>query len=410
VDEWLKRIYSLRRFGREPSLTGMRALLSALGNPQEGYDKVHIAGTKGKGSVASMLHSVLMRSRSTGLYTSPHISRFTERIVVNGQEIPWDEAEELAERVLKAAEDMGYSPIFFEVATAMAFLHFRENDVSCAAVEVGLGGRYDSTNVITPVVSVITRVGYDHVERLGTTLRDIAREKAGIVKEGVPVVVGDNPPEVMETVKREALKRNAPLHIVTEECEVHRWTVNLGGTEVEFTSERTYRVRIPVPGPHQVENVLTAVRTLELMDVPRADIEAGMDSLTLRGRFEVRSVEPLVVLDGAHNPDSFRALVRTWKMLELPPPSVVFATMEDKNYINNLRVLSDIGGTLHLPPLPSHRGLDPHHLAAIAKCHFNSVFVHTSVERALATAMERPPVLVCGSFHLLGEVEDCLEM
>ncbi len=408
MSEWLNRIYSLRRFGREVSLTGMRALVSALGNPQEGYEKVHIAGTKGKGSVASMLHSVLMRSRSTGLYTSPHISRFTERIVVNGQEIAWDEAEELAGRVLKAAEEIGYSPIFFEVATSMAFLHFRERDVSCAAVEVGLGGRYDSTNVITPAVSVITRVGYDHVDRLGTDLRDIAREKAGIVKEGVPVVVGDNSREVVEIVKREALKRDAPLHIVPEECDVHRWTVSLGGTEVEFTSQRTYRVRIPVPGCHQVENVLTAVRTLELMDVPRADIEAGMASLTLRGRFEVRSAEPLVVLDGAHNPDSFRALVRTWKMLELPPPSVVFATMEDKNYVNNLRILSEMGGALHLPPLRSHRGLDPHHVAGIAGRLFRDVSVHESVGSALAGAMERPPVLVCGSFHLLGEVEGWL--
>ena len=303
--------YDLRR---------VEELLFRLGNPHLAARSVHVAGTKGKGSVAAMVAAVLTASGyTTGLYTSPHLNDLRERIRVNGELITEEELIALVERLKSEVEAVSEKATYgqlttFELLTALGFAHFKQKGVDFQVVEVGLGGRLDATNVIQPEVGIITSISFDHTEVLGSSLTEIASEKAGIIKPGSIVVTSPQPDEVAQVIEKACLKCNAGLVRVGSDVV---WQ-SLG-----FDAERqllrvkgrlgSYRLSIPLLGRYQLENAATAVAALEVLagrgfNISRDSIINGLATVSWPGRFQILSRRPLLVVDGAHNPDSARKL------------------------------------------------------------------------------------------------------
>ncbi len=333
--EAIERIMGMVDYERPATIPGGRArydlerigaLLEALGNPHLGIPTVHVAGTKGKGSVTAMAASMLEAvGYSTGLFTSPHLHTFRERIRVGGRPIPEDEFAWLVEELWPAVEEMrlsGHGRVtVFELLTAMAFCCFRERGVDAQVIEVGLGGRLDSTNVVQPLACGITSLGLDHTEVLGDTLAEIAAEKAGIIKRGVPVVCAPQRPEA--------------LRVVRDACEAQQSCLTLGGEDVRWSLESatldgqsftletprgTHRLAIPLLGAHQLENAAVAVGLVEALadsglHVGREAVEEGLRRVEWPCRLEVLRRSPLLIADGAHNPHSAARLVEAVRSL-----------------------------------------------------------------------------------------------
>ena len=306
-------------------LRRMAQLLAPLGNPQMAAKSVHIAGTKGKGSTAAMVASVLTAAGFyTGLYTSPHLSDLRERIRINDRLISQSELINLVRKLKPrmAAVDRAatYGKLTtFEVLTALAFSYFAENKADFQVLEVGLGGRLDATNVITPEVSVITAISLDHTEVLGKTLPAIAAEKAGIIKPGIPVVVSPQTREVMEVIEETARKNRAPTLKVGSEVTWQVLGYDLAGQRFQVNGllDR-YELAIPLLGLHQLENAVTAVAALEVLTkkgyvIPRSCIVSGLARVKWPGRFEILSRDPFIVVDGAHNRESASRLGESLK-------------------------------------------------------------------------------------------------
>jgi dihydrofolate synthase/folylpolyglutamate synthase len=379
--EALEALFRRRRFGVRPGLDGIRALLSALGDPQRKLLALHIAGTNGKGSTAAFAESILRAAgRRTGMYTSPHLLRFTERIRVDGREVAPTEAARLAGRALAAAPEA----TFFEIATAMAFVAFAEAGVEVAVVEAGLGGRLDSTNVLdAPLASVVTGVALDHTEILGPTLSHVAREKAGIFRAGVPAVVACDDEEARAVLLAEAERVGAPLELLGRDF-----------AEVDAT--------LGLAGRFQRRNAALAVRA-----VAHAAARGGFtvsDEARARGLAGARWPGRLerfddVLLDAAHNPDGARTLAA-----ELPalaqgrPVTLVFGTVEDKDAPAMLAALRPTVARVILTRVPSPRGRDPQSLLT------DGAVVIPEVAAALAGARAHGGLaLVAGSIFLVAE-------
>ena len=318
---------SLARFGVKPGLERTDALLEWLGHPERRMAHIHIAGTNGKGSTATMIERVLREAGFvTGLYTSPHLQRYTERITVCGREIPAPRLASLVESMeplvaCAAADPTIGEPTEFEVATAAAFQYFAEQGVQIAVVEVGLGGRYDATNLVHPIACAITHIALDHMDRLGHTLAEIAADKSGIIKSGVPVVSSPQAPEAAEVIRRAADAAGSQLVQVGSDVPFELISIGDWGTDVTVDLARLPRgkavnLRCGLIGPHQAANCATAVATLDLVStkfpIPDRALQSGIAAARNPGRFEVVRTEPYItVLDGAHNPDGVRALAAT---------------------------------------------------------------------------------------------------
>jgi dihydrofolate synthase/folylpolyglutamate synthase len=390
----LEALYGLERRKDKLGLEGTRALLAALGNPQDRFRSVHVAGTNGKGSVCALVSSVLREAGlRTGLFTSPHLVDFRERIRVDGQ---WADEARLAAR-LEYIQSLpeGRGRTFFEVCTALAFDDLAARGVEWGVIEVGLGGRLDCTNVITPEVCVITSIGLDHTEILGDRLELIAAEKAGIIKPGVPVVNAAGSAPAAAVVRRVAAARGAP---VTE----------------------------PVPPPPgrgesgtgaggaPARNAATAAAVLETLvgrgvRIPPAAIAAGLSNARWPGRFERCPGEPRLWWDGAHNPDGARVL-RAWcEERGLHPSTLVFATSRDKDASAFLGSLAGAVPTRRVIATRSRseRATPPEELAAIARAAGWSAEIEpnvaTACRRALERATEAVPALLTGSLFAVGE-------
>ncbi len=308
------------RFGMRLDLDRMRELLHRLGDPQEQLAFIHVAGTNGKGSTSAMLESVLRAAGyRTGLYTSPHLQRFTERVQVDGREIAQADVTRHLDAIRPVIDGMlaaGLeSPTEFEVITALALRHFLAVGVDAVVLEVGLGGRYDATNVISrPLLTVITHIHFDHTDRLGHTLEAIAGEKAGIIKAGRPVITSAGEPEAVAVIERVAAEHGAPLQVVGRDIRWHEVSCGQDGQVLDMTGPgwRYESLRLPLVGRHQQANAATAVAALtalaaEGLPVPEAALRQGLAAVRWPGRLEVVRRSPLVVLDGAHNPDGARA-------------------------------------------------------------------------------------------------------
>jgi dihydrofolate synthase / folylpolyglutamate synthase len=410
-------------------LDRMKALLARLGNPEKRLRLVHVAGSKGKGSTSALLASVLSRAGyRTGLFTSPHLCSVEERLQVDGQPVNREELTALLQDV-RAATEAGPVPLdttFFEIATAAGFLHFQRRRVDAAVIEVGLGGRFDSTNVCRPLVSVITSISHDHTQLLGNTLGKIAFEKAGIVKAGVPVVSGATAPEAREVIEAICRRRRAPLRQLGVDFSYHHEP-----GEVTATTLRRPRVRVGTArrawpemevnllGDHQAANAALAVACVErLADLgwrlPDAAVGEGLASVSWPARLEVLSRRPLVVLDCAHNLASARALVETLttSFPDHPRRRLVFASSSDKDVAGILAELAPHFAHVHLTRYAqSARGVPPERLAELLPAGTPCSEHPTPAEAwRAAQAAAAPEDLVCvtGSVFLAGELRPLL--
>ncbi|MDP3804780.1 MAG: folylpolyglutamate synthase/dihydrofolate synthase family protein, partial [Candidatus Omnitrophota bacterium] len=305
-------------------LDTMRKLARLLGDPQEGINSIHIAGTKGKGSTAAILHSILKNAGfKVGLYTSPHLESFRERIRINDELISEEEISRLLERIKSVVDKMEDDiPSFFEVYTALAYLYFKERKVDFAVYETGLGGRLDATNIINPLVSAITPISYEHTQKLGNTLKEIAGEKGGIIKDSTPCVSAPQAGEAREVIENICKEKRAKLILVGKDIlfeelnsDERREAFNIFGLFGEYPILET-----PLLGSHQVVNAATAVGILEALrfyglTIPSEAVRNGIRDVRWAGRLEIVSRNPLVILDGAQNRASANALAKAVKKI-----------------------------------------------------------------------------------------------
>jgi len=341
--------YSLRHSSElakaDFNLDRMFALMEALGNPHSKYPIIHVAGTKGKGSVCALTASALQAAGyKVGLYTSPHLLDYTERIRINGEPSSHETLVELVEEVKPAVAKIPKLTTF-EITTALGLLAFAKQNVDAAVIEVGLGGRLDATNIVTPKISVITSLSYDHMAVLGDTLAKIAGEKAGIIKEGVPVVSAPQKEEALKVLERVASERNAPLTLVGRDVSFERLSYSLDGQTLSVIalsgaersrSASTHRIELKIPllGFNQIENAATSYAALKASGLEISDeaIQKGFAQVYWPARFEVVRRDPSVILDSAHNQDSFARLRETLEE-HFPgkPVYLIFGASEDKN-------------------------------------------------------------------------------
>ncbi len=417
----IEYIHSLGRFSGKPGLHRIRALCAALGNPQDRLRFVHLAGTNGKGSTASMIASALQAAGlRTGLYTSPYLVQFYERIRVDGAMISDDDLTHLSERVTVACESLtlpeGESIGEFEFTTALAFLYFVEQECDIVVLETGLGGRCDATNVIkNPEVCVITPISLDHTAVLGHTTAVIAGEKAGIFKPGAAVVSADGQPNDVQRVLRLACDAAGAIWFGgAEDCRVLR--CDISGSAFVY-EEQGYT--IAMPGRHQLQNARTALRTLHALrergwDISTEAMVRGLARARMAGRLERVVDQPLILLDGAHNAAGADALCHAVdELLKMRRLHVVMGMVRDKDYETCVHEVAQRADDFYAcVPDAGERSLDAHTIAALARRSCKSVYECQSAEHAIELALEHAKmndcILICGSLYLIGECEKIL--
>lgn len=400
-------------------LKRMQDFMAELGNPQLNYPVIHVAGTKGKGSVASLCASSLgAQGYRVGLYTSPHLYDYSERIQINGREISHAELVALVDE-FRPYLDRGTELTTFEITTALAFLYFARQKVSVVVLEVGLGGRLDATNIITPLVSAITSISLDHTNILGNTLEAIAGEKAGIIKEGIPVVVAPQKVEAFQVIERTALQKSSPLVVVGKDYQYRLNSFSLDGQNfsVWHTAPQAkgemIDLMIPLLGRHQVENAATAFAVLQTVNqiglpVSLAAIRQGFAEVSWPGRFEVLQREPVVLVDSAHNRDSAQRLkVALQDYFPGKSTILVFGASEDKDIRGMLSELLPGAKRMVITRSFHPRAADPHELQKIAETFQCPTIIGSSVEEALQRALKLVDddsiVLVTGSIFMAAE-------
>jgi len=412
----LEKLWGLERRHLKPGLEGTRDLLSGLGHPETRFASVHVAGTNGKGSVCALVERVLRAAgHRTGLYTSPHLVDFRERIRVNGH---WADTAAL-DAGLDAIEALPHAAerTFFEVATALAFRQFALERVEWAVVEVGLGGRLDSTNVLGPAVTAITSIGLDHTEMLGTTHAEIAAEKAGILKPGVPVVSAVEHDVAASVVARRAAEVGAPLRVARDVADVSVAQQGEWGTRlaVECAPWGRFQLQMRLHGGHQLENARTAL--VVLSELASSGVRVTLDALRegfaqarWPGRLEPCPAERRLWWDGAHNLDGLRRLCGAWTadLGFAPPAAIVFAAGRDKDaraMLTRLRAFAP-DAVLIVTRTHNERALTSEELGALAVSAGLEAQQAASVPEAIPTALARAGdgrVLLCGSLFAVGE-------
>ncbi len=399
----------------------MQHLLARLGNPQKELKCVHVAGTNGKGSTCALLASILQRAGyRTGLYTSPHLTDFSERIRIDGEEIPHDEVVRLAQRVLTEAEACraeGFPLTEFELITAMAFLWFREQGCAVCVLETGLGGRCDATNVIeSPLLTVLTSISLDHTKILGDTIEQIAFEKSGIIKQGVPCVCYPDLPRAAEGVIRMTAQVQSARLVVAPLKDLTFVDASLRGTRL--LTERSMPLTLPLLGEHQMKNaavVLACVKELRALgwEIPDSAVQEGFANVSFPARMEVLSETPPVLLDGAHNPEGTAALAKAVKKYVTKKRMIgVCGMMEDKNVREAVRKLDGVMEKVYTVAPDSPRAMSAKALAAEWERRRIDAEPVSSVREALEKALEEGAqrgVLVCGSLYLAGEARPLLK-
>ncbi len=408
-------------------LDRIRALLKALGNPHEQIRTVHVAGTLGKGSTVAMIVSMLQGcGYGVGQFTSPHLVDVRERITINQLRISKSDFTELMRLASAAATKLSGEPTFFELLTAAAFKYFADEAVDIAVIETGLGGRLDSTNVITPEVTVITRIDYDHMRILGPTLSEIAREKAGIFKRGVPVLTIEQPPEVERVLHEAAEKLSAPLRIVNKDVEFSSrfgTTPSLGPhTRVCVLTATSQFMHLPVPlaGNHQALNCGLALATIDALkasgfEFPEVPLHEGLAKTASPGRMELLWKQPRILADGAHNPAAIGALMRSVGAY-VPYDSMIciFGCCEDKDVAAMLDRLA-LGGDkmIFTRARGTPRAVEPEKLhrelsERSGKMSQVAPTLPEAIDLAVRAVGRDDLICICGSFYLVGEAKKYL--
>jgi dihydrofolate synthase/folylpolyglutamate synthase len=399
-------------------LTNTLLICQHLDNPQTKFKSIHVAGTNGKGSVSHMLAAIFQTAGyKTGLYTSPHLYDFRERIKLNGAMVPEDFVITFVEKVKPLIESI--EPSFFEITVAMAFEFFAEEKIDIAIIETGLGGRLDSTNIITPELAVITNIGYDHMNILGNSLKEIAAEKAGIIKQNVPVVIGEYLKETKPVFDEKAKEKNAPVyyaqHYLTDI--LHSLTRDHLQIIYERMDRLAVKVKTDLQGIYQVDNVRTVLTALQMLnknnwEISPNDISNGLKNVKaltgLHGRWEVIQTTPTVVLEVAHNENGIKQMLKHIDQLSYHNLHIILGMVKDKEINNILGLLPKNVGyyftEAHIP-----RALDGQQLQTEAKRFgLEGKFfddVNTALKDALSKASPDDLIIICGSIFLVAEVK-----
>ncbi len=410
----LDYLYGLEKFGMIFGLKKIEEILEAIGDPHRDLQAIHIGGTNGKGSTAAMIASILQKEGyRVGLYTSPHLIRFTERIRINGEEIEPKKVAELTEYLQERIEAAGISPpfTFFDFTTALAFLYFREKVVDLVVLEVGLGGRLDSTNVIDPLISVITNIGKDHEDVLGRGIMKIAAEKAGIIKKGRPLVTAATQPRVIGLFSRICREKGAPFFRVGKEF---RYAPSDEKTfHYEGLHRKLWNLSLNLYGPHQIVNATTAIGAMEILDdlgfrVTNEAIVEGLKTVQWPGRLEMIHTHPRVILDGAHNPEGAlslkAALERDFSYHRL---ILLVGIMKDKDIRAILTPLVPLADHVILTRPSIERAASPQTLRkAMGRNGERAELVDDlkeAIERGLSLTDENDLLCITGSLYTVGE-------
>ena len=418
VNEAIEYIHSVFWQGSTPGLHRVQALLEKMGNPEKKLKYVHIAGTNGKGSTASMTASILQKAGyRTGLYTSPYIYRFHERIQVDGQQISDEDLVEITEMVKPLASSMNPSPTEFELVCCIAFAYFAKMQCDIVVLEVGLGGAFDATNVIdTPEVAVITNIGLDHTEILGSTVEEIAETKAGIFKEGGHAVVYRGLPSVEAVFERICAQKNVTLH-KADFASLKRKAHSLDGQVFDCGMRRD--LVLPLLGDHQLHNasvVLSVVDSLiqQGWNITEEHIYQGLRDVRWPGRFDIVSREPLFIIDGGHNPQCIDALVKNIEDY-LTGRKVIALTgvLGDKDYADMYQPVMPLVDRFVCITPPNPRKLEAEKLAAHLNAAGADALACATVEEGVAKALElagsEGVVLCFGSLYTIGAIKDALD-
>jgi len=408
LEDNLQWLYSLNAHGIKLGLDTTRELLSRLGDPHLSFRPIHVAGSDGKGSVCAMIHSILVEAGiEVGLYTSPHILRFNERIVVGRREVSDDEILSLLGTCRPIAEEMakeGRQLTFFEVTTAMAFKYFADRGVEYAVLETGMGGRLDATNVVVPDVTVITPIGLEHRQHLGETIEAVSREKAGIIKKGVPVVYNCSA-EAEKAISERAREIDAPLYPIGKEYRL--LSMDRYGVTIEY-KERKYRVSIP--GSFQAANATTAMRAIEVLRDPRVDdatIRRGLRSCHWPCRMELVREDPVTVVDVTHTAMGATFLAQDFPYIYGKGNILVIGMLGDKDINGVASLLGPVFRKVIATEADTDRALAADTVAKAFMLYCNDVVVEEKVGDAMALAYAhlRPneAVLVTGSLYTAGD-------
>lgn len=399
-------------------LHNTRRICTFLDEPHQHFKSIHIAGTNGKGSTSHMLAAIFQSAGyKTGLYTSPHLKDFRERIKINGKMISEADVINYTEKLVPLIDEI--KPSFFEITVGMAFRYFADQQIDLAIIETGLGGRLDSTNIITPELSVITNIGWDHMNMLGDTLEKIAAEKAGIIKPGIPVVIGHATKEVMNVFVAEAENKKSALSIASEKRHVTDWKWENHDLVADVASrgnEEHKRYHLDLTGVYQLKNLLTVLEACAIMQakgwrIEESHIREGLGKAKkitgLFGRWEMVSESPLVILDVAHNEDGIRQLVSQVETSDPHHLHLVIGLVKDKD-ISKVLSLLPADATYYFTEAQIPRALPAAELSDAAAGFGLQGNIYQDVNQALSAAKdafhEGDMILVCGSVFLVGEI------
>lgn len=410
----LDTMYALGRFGIVLGLSTMEGILSKLGNPHKDLACIHVAGTNGKGSVSSTLAHILHQSGyRTGLYTSPHLVSFNERIMVDNEQVSNDEVVE-AYHAVAAANTGERSATFFELSTAMAFYLFKKKKVEYAVIETGMGGRLDATNIITPLLSIITNISLEHKAYLGSTLSDIAFEKAGIIKQGVPVITAADQDTVLSVIEKTASENQAPLSIYRRDFKVRRKKQE--GCFTYYGLNETWQdMQVELKGKHQVDNAALALAACEVLKtkgvrITEDTVRQGLKATRWPGRLEVVAQSPLTMVDGAHNLMSIHKLsdyleeYHSGKKITL-----VTGVLDDKAYSAMFKRLLPLCARVVLTQAKTERAIAPESLYKVAKDLCPDVTIINDIPEAILHAEKETGtddmICISGSLYVVGEAK-----
>lgn len=413
-EEALEYIHSVVWMGSRPGLSRITELCSLIGDPQNDLSFIHIAGTNGKGSTTSMLSEICKASGlKVGTFTSPYVFRFNERMAVNGTPIDNEMLADIIEYIRPYADSMEDSPTEFELITAVGFEFFKRMNCDIVILEAGLGGRLDSTNVIpASKLSIITGIALDHTEILGDTTEKIAAEKAGIIKKGCPVLIGNCDDGARAVIKEKARETNSPVYEVNYD-RINNLSMSLEGSTFYFEGYED-KLQIFLAGQYQPRNAAVAISAAEILGIDIKHITEGIKAAKWPARFEVLSTSPVVIFDGSHNPEGIRATVDTVKKLFHGKVNVLTGVMADKNYTVMAEAISEICDKVYCTKPDNPRALDAEKYAECCNGFGCNAVGINNVEKAVNTAysdsMERNvPLLVMGSLYLYSEFREAFD-
>jgi dihydrofolate synthase/folylpolyglutamate synthase len=409
-EETLNYLFNLERFGIKLDLSNITSLMNRLGNPHLNFPSIHIAGSNGKGSVAAMLQSILSASGyKTGLYTSPHLVDFRERIRIGDELIDKGFIVDFVYDLKDEIDKNGYT--FFEVTTALAFYYFANKNIDIAVLETGMGGRLDATNVVTPLISIITNISLEHTEHLGTTLPQIAFEKAGIIKKGAPTITAIDDPEILQVIKNVCAERESSLFVINKDSSVKVHPLSIDHTEFDFDPYKN--IKLNLIGRHQVTNASSAILAVEKLkemgwNIKTKAVRNGLKDVNWRGRLEVFRRNPLTLLDVAHNPGGTKILIDALEEF-FPKKQIIFifGVMADKDYPAMLKEICRKAKFVLLTKPDYKRAADPGLLEEVVIKQNTPYEILPQVKQAyifaLKNARSEDVICITGSHFTVGE-------